>query len=153
MYICIISSVECNSPLGMEDDRINNSQITTTGTPPRQSAYGWQARLNKNIPKWGAWCVNTSGGMIKRKNYDQYIMIDLLNLTKITGIATQGRQGPKKNGNEWVRDYKLSYRRDDGVWHFYRGKDNSVKVSLIEMFHELKTAVKLMPAHMTVNSI
>ena len=109
----------------MEGCRIKNSQITTTSYV--RSAYGWQARLNKNIPKWGAWCVNTSGGMKDRKNYDQYIMIDLLNLTKITGIATQGRQ--HNRGNEWVKDYKLSYRRDNGTWYFYREKDNSVKVS------------------------
>ena len=127
--------LECNSPLGMEDGRIKNSQITTTGYI--RSAYGWQARLNKNIPKWGAWCVNTSGGMIKRKNYDQYIMIDLLNLTKITGIATQGRQ--RNRGNEWVKDYKLSYKRDDGVWDFYREKDNPQMVSLINLRYSVKS--------------
>ena len=54
-------------------------------------------------------------------------MIDLLNLTKITGIATQGRE--YNSGTEFVKDYKLSYRRDDGVWYFYTEKVNSEKVS------------------------
>ena len=127
MLIGITSSLECNSPLGMEDGRIKDSQITTTGYV--RSAEGWQARLNKDIGKWGAWCIDTSRGIKYRKNYDQHIIIDLLNLTKITGIATQGRY--KDKGNEFVKDYKLSYRQDDGEWHFYRVGDNSVKVSLV----------------------
>jgi hypothetical protein len=57
----------------------------------------------------------------------------LLNLTKITRIATQGRE--YSGGTEKVENYKLSYRRDGGEWHFYRGKDQAVKVNLIKMFH------------------
>ena len=57
-------------------------------------------------------------------NYDQFIRIDLLNLTKITGIATQGREHLK--GREYARDYKISYSRDGGVWDFY-GKKMKVK--------------------------
>jgi hypothetical protein len=57
----------------------------------------------------------------------------LLNLTKITRIATQGRQ--YNRGIEKVKDYKLSYRKDGGVWHFYQGIDQDAKVNLIKMFH------------------
>jgi hypothetical protein len=115
----------------MEDGRIKDSQITVSSF--LKKAYGWKARLRQNIPDWGAWCPVVSGGKIRGKNYDQYIQIDLVNLTKITGIATQGRQ--YNGGIEWVKDYKLSYRKDGGQWHFYRGKDQAVKVNLIKMFH------------------
>ena len=126
----IVYYLECVSPLGMEDDRIKNSQITNSSVLKGRSPYGWLARLNQNIPPWGAWCPDISEGKISERNYDQYIQIDLLNLTKITGIATQGRQ--YGGGREYVRDYKISYRRDGGVWKFYRGQDQTVKVNLID---------------------
>ena len=116
----------------MADGRIKNSQITVTGF--HRTAYGGQARLHQNIREWGAWCVNVSRGSTYFRNYDQHIEIDLLNLTKITGIATQGRE--YNEGTEKVEDYKLSYRRDvRDYWHFYPGKDQDAKVNLIKMFH------------------
>ncbi len=110
--------LECISPLGMADRSIKDSQITTSSF--LLTAYGWQARLVQNIPKWGAWCANTSGGLETKRNYDQYIQIDCLKLTKITGIATQGRQ--YGGGTEYVKDYKISYSKDSLNWIFYRGK-------------------------------
>ena len=43
--------------------------------------------LTAPLGDWGAWCPDGSGGKITEKNYDQYIQIDLLNLTR-----TQGRK-------------------------------------------------------------
>ena len=120
----------CLSPLGMEDGRIKDSQITTSSVIKGRTPYGWQARLNQNIPPWGAWCPDVSAGKRNEWNYDQYIQIDLLNLTKITAIATQGRQ--YLGGIEYARDYKISYKRDGGVWYFYREKDQTLKVNLID---------------------
>ena len=115
----------------MMDGRIKDSQITNSSVLEKRSPYGWQARLNQNIEPWAAWCPDNSGGKMNEKNYDQYIQIDLLNLTKITGIATQGRE--YLGGIEYVKDYKISYRRDGGIWYFYQGKDQTVKVNLIEI--------------------
>ena len=117
----------------MEDGSIKNSQITTSSVLKDRTPYGWQARLNKNIPHWGAWCPDISGGKKNERNYDQYIQIDLLNLTRITRIATQGRQ--HSGAVEYSRDYKISYRRDGGVWNFYKGKDQTVKVNSINILH------------------
>ena len=72
----------------MEDGRIKDSQITTSSVLKGRTPYGWLARLNQNVPQWDAWCPENSGGKINERNYDQYIQINLLNLTKITGIAT-----------------------------------------------------------------
>ncbi|CAB4041867.1 Hypothetical predicted protein, partial [Paramuricea clavata] len=110
----------------MADGRIKDSQITVTSV--LITAYGRLARLRQNIPNWGAWCPVVSGGSRSYRNYDQHILIDLLNLTKITGIATQGRQ--YNGGREKVKDYKLSYRKDGGAWHFYPGKDQTAKIFL-----------------------
>ena len=123
----------CVSPLGMEDGRIKDSQITATSVLKGRSPSPWLARLNRNIPRWGAWCPDITGGKITEKNYDQYIQIDLLNLTKITGIATQGRS--YSGGREYAKDYKISYRIDDGIWYFYGGKNQTVKVNFINILN------------------
>ena len=118
---CVV--VECTSPLGMADRRITDSQITTSSVVKNRTAFGWQARLRQNIPLWGAWCVDVSGGSKTKRKYDQYIQIDLLKLTKITGIATQGRE--RAGGTEYVKDYKISYSKDSLNWIFYREKDQA----------------------------
>ena len=125
----IVYYLECVSALGMEDRRIKDSQITTSSVLKDKSPYGYQARLNQSILPWGGWCPDVSGGKIYERSYDQYIEIDLLNLTRITGIATQGRE--YSGGREYVKNYKISYRRDiERVWNFYQEKDQTVKVNL-----------------------
>ena len=111
----------CISPLGMEDGRIKDSQITISGIARGTTAYGWLARLNRNTTLYGAWCVNVSAESRSDRNYDQYIQIDLLNLTTITGIATQGRE--YGGGTEYVKDYKISYSKDSLNWIFYKEED------------------------------
>ena len=146
----IVYYLECIRPLGMADGRIKDSQITTSSILKGRSTHGWQARLNQNIPPWGAWCPDNSGGKKNENNYDQYIQIDLLNLTKITGIATQGRAS--FNGREHAKDYKISCRRDGGVWNFYRGKDQTVKVYLIDFLNWYVRIVKnLLCIHPNLN--
>ena len=123
----------CVSPLGMEDGRIKDSQITASSVLKGKSPFPRLARLNRNIPQWGAWCPDRTGGKRTEKNYDQYIQVDLLNLTKITGIATQGRS--YRGGRSCARDYKISYRRDGGIWYFYGGKNQTVKVNFIDILN------------------
>ena len=115
----------------MQNGRIKDSQITTSSVLKGTAAYGKHARLRKNITQWGAWCPEVSGGSRTERNYDQYIQIDLVNLTIIRAIATQGREYAA--GREWVEYYKISYRRDGGVWNYYQGKTQTAKVNLIEI--------------------
>ena len=146
----ILYYLECVSPLGMGDGRIKDSQITNSSVLKGRTSYGWQARLNQTIPPWGAWCPDVTGGKINERNYDQYIKIDLLNLTKITAIATQGREFSA--GREYVRDYKISYKRDGGAWKFYQEKDQTVKVNLIDFLNWYVRIVKtLLCIHSNLN--
>ena len=124
----IVYYLECVSPLGMEDGRIKDSQITTSSVIKGGSSFGWHARFNKNIHS-DAWCANSSGGSKTKRNYDQYVQIDLLTLTEITEIAAQRVE------SSYPQDYKISYRRDGGVWNFYHGKDETVKVNLIDILN------------------
>ncbi len=117
----IVYYLECISPLGMADRTIEDSQITTSSV--LRTAYGWQARLRQNIPPWGAWCAKSVEGQETKRNYDQYIQIDLLKLTNITRIATQGRE--HAGGKEYVKDYRISYSKDSLNWIFYRAKDQA----------------------------
>ena len=115
----------------MEDGRIKDSQITTTGVASGTTAYGWLARLNRHIGSYGVWCGNINGGSENHRNYDQYIQIDLLNLTTIKGIATQGRG--YNGATEHVKDYKISYSHDGIDWTFYREKDQSSNEAKVDM--------------------
>ena len=116
----------------MQDGRIKDSQISASSIIKGKSPFPWLARLNRNIPSWGGWCPDVTGGKINEKNYDQYIEIDLVNLTEITGVATQGRS--YSNGAEYAKDYKISYRKDGGEWDFFKKEDETVKVNLIEIW-------------------
>ena len=107
----------CNKALGMESGEIKDSQITASNWLYKSKHYSpVNARLNSDTPS-GGWC---SAGILE--NDDQYIQIDLLKNTKLTGIATQGRS---KN-SEYIEKFQLMYQRDgenffrmyneSGVW-------------------------------------
>ena len=125
----------------MENGSIKDFQITTSGVLKGTAARGAHARLHKNITPWGAWCPDVSGGSKTEKNYDQYIEIDLLKPTNVTGIATQGLQS--SGGSEYAEDYKISYKRDGGGWNSYRQKDQTVKVNLIKIEFRLVLYVRI----------
>ena len=105
----------------MEDGRIKNSRIRVSSVRPSTTASGEQARLRKNIPPWGAWCPDTSGA--NKLSADEYIEVDLLAPTKITAIATQGRE--YNNANQLFRKYILSFSNDGRTWNFYNKDDGS----------------------------
>jgi hypothetical protein len=113
----------------MEDGRIKDPQITTSGFDAGTAADGRQARLHKNIQPNGAWCIDTSRGATTYRNYDLYVVIDLQKSTTIAGIATQG-QGLRGTG--YVKDYKISYRSETGDWMFYGEEKNpkNLKVNI-----------------------
>lgn len=115
----------------MANRRIKDDQITTSGY--MLNAEGYQARLRQNIPPWGAWCVDNKNGKPYEPSYDQYIQIDLLKVTKITKVATQGRQYAR--GIEFVRDYKIRFSVDGVTWIFYKdaaGKEVCFMINYVE---------------------
>jgi len=107
----------CRKPLGMESGLIKDNQITASHWLHKSKDYTpVNARLNSDTPS-GGWC---SDGI--EENKDQYIQIDLLRNTKVTGIATQGRS----RNSEYIEKFQLMYQRDgedffrtyneSGVW-------------------------------------
>ncbi|KAL9982722.1 hypothetical protein ACROYT_G004805 [Oculina patagonica] len=90
---------ECNSPLGLEDKSIPNSDITASSK--WDNYHGPErGRLNTVLSGYykGAWSA-------KHRVVGEWIQINLRKITKITAIATQGRQGT----DQWVTSYRVCY--------------------------------------------
>ncbi|KXJ11901.1 Neuropilin-2 [Exaiptasia diaphana] len=103
----VYNTTGCEQPLGMEDGRISDSQITASSWrgndyPPEKG------RLNNASPKvWLSRYVRNG----------EYIQVDLLRPTFVTMVATQGR--PRTI--QWITKYSLSYSSDNHKWNEYEG--------------------------------
>ncbi|XP_022794505.1 lactadherin-like, partial [Stylophora pistillata] len=98
----------CSAPLGMESRHIKDSQITASSQWDGNHA-AIQGRLNFKAGggKTGGWSARSNNG-------NQWIQVALGSYTKLTSIATQGRNAH----NQWVTAYKLQYS-DDGMNFYY----------------------------------
>ena len=104
------AAAPCTASLGMETHLIKDAQITASSEWDSNHA-AIQARLNfkEGGGKRGAWSALSSDS-------NQWLQVALGSYTKLTGIATQGRNG----ANEWVTKYQLQYS-DDGVnFQYYK---------------------------------
>ena len=92
----------------MENRLIKDAQITASSEWDSNHAV-IQGRLNFKAGggNQGAWSARSNDA-------SQWIQVALDSYTKVTGIATQGRNG----ANEWVTKYQLQYS-DDGVNFYY----------------------------------
>ena len=112
----ISNNTGCVAPLGMEDGTIIDAQITASSqVDDHHSAV--QARLNFKADgsKAGAWSA-----LINDRN--QWLQVDLGSYTRVTRIATQGRN----RYNEWVTKYNLQYSDDEGNFQLYKQIGESV---------------------------
>ena len=65
-----------------------------------------------------------SGWCARNINYKQYLQIKFPSVTKISGLATQGRG----NANQYVKKYFISYSKDGTSFVIYKDS-GKVKVS------------------------
>ena len=103
----------------MESGLITNAQITASSQWDGNHA-AIQGRLNFKAGggKAGGWSTRTNDG-------SQWIEVALPSYTKVTWMATQGRNG----FNQWVTKYKLQYSDDGlGFRYYYVPGQNSPKV-------------------------
>nr|XP_014980454.1 coagulation factor V isoform X1 [Macaca mulatta] len=120
----------CSTPLGMENGKIGNKQITASSF--KKSWWGdyWEpfrARLNAQgrVNAWQA----------KANNNKQWLEIDLLKIKKITAITTQGCKS--LSSEMYVKSYTIHYS-DQGVeWKPYR-----LKSSMVDKIFEGNTNTK-----------
>ncbi|XP_078368918.1 EGF-like repeat and discoidin I-like domain-containing protein 3 [Oculina patagonica] len=101
------------APLGMESGAILDSWISASSEIKWQYLAN-QARLNFKAGggKAGSWAAQNN-------DYNQWLQLDLQQTTRVTGIATQGRNGWPL---QWVTEYKLQYGEDGHTFTFYRRK-------------------------------
>lgn len=90
---CFVSSDPCNVPLGLEDKRITNGELSAS-TYYNHHLAPWHGRLNH---RW-SWSV-------RQRNNRQWLQVNFREIYRIRGIASQGRQ----DANQWVKSYTVSY--------------------------------------------
>ena len=113
MQNCFQFSDRCVMPLGLEDKRVPNGHLTAS------SYYNyhlspWYGRLN-SIYSWS----------VRRNRAGQWFQVNFVELMRMKGVATQGRQ----NANQWVRSYTVRYSVDGMSFRPYR-ENRRVKVCI-----------------------
>uniref|UniRef100_A0A1A8S5I8 EGF-like repeats and discoidin I-like domains 3b n=2 Tax=Nothobranchius rachovii TaxID=451742 RepID=A0A1A8S5I8_9TELE len=112
----------CSEPLGMKSGHIQDYQVTASSIfrTLNMDMFTWEpgkARLDKQ-GKVNAWTAGHS-------DQSQWLQVDLLVPTKVTGVITQGA---KDFGHvQFVGSYKVAYSNDGERWNVYQdqkqGKD------------------------------
>ena len=103
----------------MEDGEITDAQVTASSRLDDNHSPS-QARLNFKTDgsKVGGWSALSN-------DHNPWLQVDLGSYTRVTRVATQGRDGY----DEWVTRYKLQYSDDGENFQFYKQLgDSSAKV-------------------------
>ncbi|XP_061586604.1 discoidin domain-containing receptor 2 isoform X1 [Cololabis saira] len=108
----------CRYPLGMEDGRIKNEDISASSQWYETTGPQY-ARLNREEGD-GAWCPK---GQLEPSDR-QYLQVDLGRLTFLTLVGTQGRYAGSL-GKEFARAYRLNYSRDGQQWKSWRNRQEN----------------------------
>ena len=97
-------------PLGVEDMRIPESAFSASSSYDKRHGPSL-SRLNllTDGKHMAAWCP-------KSKSVNQWLQINLGEITAVTKVATQGRY----NSEDRVKTYKLSYSVDGSHWTWYK---------------------------------
>ena len=105
----------CITPLGVEDGAILDTQISASSQLDNTHSAK-QARLHSKADgsKWGSWSA-------LRNDLNQWLQVDLGSYTRVTRVATQGRNA----FNEWVTKYRLQYSDDGATFDLYKEAANS----------------------------
>jgi len=113
-----LSPPPCQAALGMQSNNIPDSALRASTSYNVNSMGPRNGRLHfqPSSGQYGAWAVSTN-------NEFQYFEVNFGDWTKVTKVATQGRQ----DGAWWVKSYTLSYSYDGVFFEDYK-EDNGVKV-------------------------
>ena len=116
-------SLECQDALGVENGKISNEDITASSEVIIEH-HAYQGRLNFKTDrgKGGAWTA-------RKRNVEQWLQVDLgSQFTRVTGVATQGRE----DRDTWVTKYKLQYSQysnETTQFQYYKEKEqNRVRI-------------------------
>ena len=100
----------CNQALGMQSGRIKNKAVKASSiVNVKHAAYLARLHRTQRAGLASAWCPSNN-------NHLQWLQIDLVKTTKVTGIATQGRI----DKNQWVKSYWIKYSQNEANWAIVR---------------------------------
>lgn len=127
-------TTECNETIGLEDGRVKNSQLSASSYYTLQLGRGqlhlspWHGRVGNAY----SWC---SQAQTPNRMIDEYLQVDLLKLTDITAIATQGYRLLGTAYMGYVSNYRLQYTYDGSHWIPYM---NNIKNSTRRGYTEFR---------------
>ena len=103
----------------MEKGQIPDGNITAS-SERFYTHHAFQGRLNFKVDgarvKRGAWTAGKTDGY-------QLLQIDLgSQFTRVTGVATQGRE----DRDRWVTKYKLQYSKETNQFQYYKEKEQNM---------------------------
>ena len=112
----LCTAVACRASLGMENRFIKDAQVTASSEYDSNHT-AIQARLNLKAGggKQGAWSAGSNDA-------NQWIQVALGSYTKLTGIATQGKNG----ADQWVTKYQLQYSENGVNFDYYKASGQSL---------------------------
>ncbi|XP_078685481.1 uncharacterized protein LOC144918500 [Branchiostoma floridae x Branchiostoma belcheri] len=107
-FMMLVTATDCRSALGVE------SGVTTDDQFSASSSSGslwqpWEARLNSNR----AWIPRSY-------STNEWLQVDMLERTSITGIQTQGHLYFQIGRSYYVTSYKLMYSDDGSNWNIFQ---------------------------------
>ena len=106
--------------LGMENFAIPDSAVKASSQASGQYKAGnGRLHLRPSGSVYGGWVAGT-------QNQQQWFQVDFRNWTKVTRVATQGRE----NADHWVTKYRLSYSYDGVFFKNYREDGTNDKVNI-----------------------
>ncbi|XP_078368360.1 retinoschisin-like [Oculina patagonica] len=98
------------TPVGMESGAILDSWISASSEYSAiLGAHLARLHLKRTASRYGGWAALYF-------DYNQWLQVDLQQTTRVTGIATQGRE----DWPQWVTEYKLQYGEDGHTFTFYK---------------------------------
>ena len=100
----------------MENQAISDTQISASSQLDTTHSAK-QARLHSKADgnQKGSWTA-------LRNDLNQWLQVDLGSYTRVTRVATQGRNGY----DQWVTKYRLQYSDDGDSFHFFKEPWNNV---------------------------
>lgn len=118
IYCDSTEQLDCHGPLGVENRLISDSKITASSRhDSNHAASRARLHLKPSGGRKGAWSAGAN-------NARQWLQIDLGSQhTRVTGIATQGRNSNTRN--QWVTKYKLQYSNDGTNFQYYKQRGQS----------------------------
>ena len=114
--------------LGMQSGNIPDSAVTASSSANAVSyapSVGRLHFLSAGSGKYGSWAAGTN-------NINQWFQVDFGSWTKVSAVATQGRQ----DSDQWVKSYSLSYSYD-GVF-FTTVNDNNAQKKVWAYLNHIK---------------